>query len=225
MEAGGDASGKAYLDGVLPLIHALADGSAYTNIVQGGKAVARSLHTGNTVWIAQTTHCLHLEATYRAGGLMGVHTLSDTVLVRDGDCVIEGSPVGTSSLAIDTALDAKVRGATLIALTNVDFENHNDTILEHSSGRRLHEIADIVVDLGGPLGDGVFIDPRSQIAVMPYSGVTGMVAMWMMFSEAICQLNATGSAPRFWQCIMVKRASEHNRLTRAGYLATSTAVV
>ena len=215
-------SARAYLGAVSPLIDSLGDEPVYSTIARAGEAVAGTLRGGGKVWIAQTTHCLHIEATYRAGGLMAVHPLEDVVLVQPGDCVIEGSPVGTSGLAIDVALGVKARNATLIALTNVAFENDRRTVLEHPTRKRLHEIADIVVDLGGPIGDGVFTDPSTQIAILPHSGVTGMIAMWMIFSEAVTRLETTGDTPRFWECIMVEGATERNRLEREAYLTSDS---
>ena len=107
---------------------------------------------------------------------MAVHILTDPVAVQPGDCVIEGTPVGVTGLAVEWALKAKARGATLVALTNVAFEQDPRAVLEHPTRGRLHELADIVVDLAGPVGDGVFEDPHTGIRVLPHSGVTGMVA-------------------------------------------------
>jgi uncharacterized phosphosugar-binding protein len=213
-------SADDYLAGILPLVGRLGDDEVRANILRAGDAVASSLAAERKVWVAQTSHCLHDEATYRAGGLMAAHILENVALVQPGDCVIEGTPVGTSNLAIDTALGSKARGATLIALTNVAFENDPRTIVEHSSGRRLHEIADIVVDLDGPVGDGMFAVGDPATRVIPHSGVTGMVAMWMIFAEAMTVLQASNKVPRFYECIMVKGASERNSREIDEYLNT-----
>jgi len=213
-------SADRYLAGILPLVGRLGDGEVRPNILRAGEAVASSLAAERKVWVAQTSHCLHDEATYRAGGLIAAHILENVALVQPGDCVIEGTPVGTSNLAIDTALGSKVRGATLIALTNVAFENDPRTIVEHPSGRRLHEIADIVVDLDGPVGDGMFAVGDPEIRVIPHSGVTGMVAMWMIFAEAMAVLQSSNKIPRFYECIMVTGATERNSVEIDEYLST-----
>jgi uncharacterized phosphosugar-binding protein len=212
-----------YLDAIVPLLRRLREEPALGAIRRAGGAAAAALSRGGKVWLTETTHCLHTEATYRAGGLMAAHIMTDPALVRTGDCVIEGTPVGTSGLAIECALGAKARGAVLVALTNVAFEDDGRTVLEHPSRKRLHELADIVVDLAGPVGDGVF--EHSGMRVMPHSGVTGMVAMWMIFSEAVALLEAEGGAPRFYECIMVDGAPERNGRERDEYLATGRGVV
>ena len=214
-----------YLEAIVPLIQNLGDQHVAAAIQLAAQAAADALSGGGKIWLTPTSHCLHSEATYRAGGLMAVHILNDPVLVRRGDCVIEGTPVGTSGLAIDCALNAKARGATLVALTNVAFENDSQTILEHPTERRLHQIADIVVDLSGPIGDGIFSHPDTEeMRVIPHSGVTGMVAMWMILSEAVSLLLARGEAPRFYECIMIEGASERNNRERDAYLTSGSGV-
>jgi uncharacterized phosphosugar-binding protein len=222
--AGQTIGAAEYLTQVAPLIERLGEEPTLGRIRAAGAAVAATLAGGGRVWLAETTHCLHGEATYRAGGLVAVHTVTDPVLVEPGDCVIEGSPVGTSGLAVDLALKVKQRGATLIALTNVAFEVDARTIVEHPSGRRLHEIADVVVDLAGPVGDGVFPHPDEDFRVIPHSGVIGMTAMWMIFAEAVAVVGSQGSVPHVYECVMVEGAGERNARARGEYLAVRSGV-
>jgi uncharacterized phosphosugar-binding protein len=208
----------------MPLVERLGQQPVLGSIEAAGREVASSLRAGGKVWVTETTHCLHSEATYRAGGLMAVHAMRDAVVVQPGDCVIEGSPVGTSVLALDCALGAKARGACLVALTNVAFELDGQTIVEHSSRARLHEVADIIVDLAGPVGDGVFRHPDDPMRVMPHSGVTGMVAMWMIFSEAAGILGEQDQVPHFYECVMVAGAAAKNAAARDAYIETGSGV-
>jgi uncharacterized phosphosugar-binding protein len=59
---------------------------------------------------------------------------------------------------------------------------------------------------------------------MPSSGVTGMVAMWMIFSEAVALLCGQGKAPMVTQSLQLPGATPRNekliaeyRRTRVGY--------
>jgi uncharacterized phosphosugar-binding protein len=214
-----------YLEAIVPLVERLGREPAASAIRAAGVAAADALSGGGKVWVTETTHCLHGEATYRAGGLMAVHILTDPVAVQPGDCVIEGTPVGVTGLAVEWALKARTRGATLVALTNVAFEQDPRAVLEHPTHGRLHELADIVVDLAGPVGDGVSEDPTTGIRILPHSGVTGMVAMWMIFAEAASVLAARGEAPRWYECIALEGATERNRREREAYLTTGRGVV
>ena len=218
-----DAAG--YLEAIVPLVERLGQEPAGSAIKAAGVAAADALSGGGKVWISETTHCLHGEATYRAGGLMAVHVLGDPVAVQPGDCVIEGTPVGVTGLAVETALKAKTRGATLVALTNVAFEQDPRAVLEHPTRGRLHELADVVVDLAGPVGDGIFEDPHTGVRVLPHSGVTGMTAMWMIFAEAASVLAARGETPRWYECVALDGAAERNRRERDAYLTTGSGVV
>jgi uncharacterized phosphosugar-binding protein len=168
--------------------------------------------------MAQTTHCLHGEATYRAGGFMAAHILEDPIVIEPGDVVIEGTPAGTSGLAIDIALAAKARGATLIALTQLVFEHDPRIVRQHATGGRLSELADIVIDLGGSYGDSELELLSPDLRVIPASGVTGMVAMWMIFAGAMDALLADGKLPLMWQSMLVPGATERNQTLRERYL-------
>jgi uncharacterized phosphosugar-binding protein len=110
--------------------------------------VADSIGEGHRVWIAETTHCLHDEVTYRAGGLMAVHKLGDPIAIERGDVVVIGTNAGTNAITVDLALISRERGAPSIALTQLPYEMDPRLVPEHSSGKRLSEVADIVIDLG-----------------------------------------------------------------------------
>ncbi|MCC6944449.1 MAG: hypothetical protein IT335_07715 [Thermomicrobiales bacterium] len=182
--------------------------------------VARAIGSGNRIWLAQTSHCLHGEATYRAGGFMAAHILEDPIVLQPGDVVIEGTPAGTSTLAIDIALQAKERGAYLIALTQRVFEDDDQILLQHPDQLRLSSIADLVIDLGGSYGDGELELLDTGVRIIPSSGITGMVAMWMIFAEAVDILTSQGLMPVMWQSMLVPGALERNAALRARYLQT-----
>jgi uncharacterized phosphosugar-binding protein len=193
--------------------------------VQAATAVADCLAAGHRVWVATTTYCLHEEATGRAGGFIAVHVLDDAALVQPGDVVLIGSPVGTSSRTIDLAMGTHQRGGTVVALTNVEFEDDAATLLEHPTRTRLHELADIVIDVPGPLGDGVFAVDELELRAIPHSGVTGMTAMWMLFSETLAILRERGTTPRLYQCVNEPGARERNAVQLAAYHETGIGVL
>lgn len=196
-----------------------------SQIELGARAIADAVREGHRIWIAQTTHCLHGEATYRAGGFMAAHILDDPIVVDPGDVVIEGTPAGTSTLAIDIALQVKERGACLIALTQRVFEDDERIVLQHPKQLRLSAIADLVIDLGGSYGDGELDLLDTDVRIIPSSGITGMVAMWMMFAEAVDILTAQGIVPAMWQSMLVPGASERNAQLREDYLRSGSGIV
>lgn len=194
-------------------------------IQRAGALIADAISAGHRIWMAQTSHCLHGEATYRAGGFMAAHILENPVVIEPGDIVIEGTPAGTSKLAIDIAVDVKERGATLIALTQRVFEDDPRILLQHPHRLRLSELADIVIDLGGSYGDGEFDLLDSGVRILPTSGITAMVAMWMMFAEAVDIMTGRGEVPLMWQSMLVPGAIERNEELRAEYHRTRVGFV
>lgn len=210
---------SSYLDQVIGLLQELRTASR-ESIAEAADVIARSIEQGHRIWIASTTYTLHEEATGRAGGFMAAHVLTDTALVGAGDCVLVGSPVGTSARPIDVTHDCQLRGATVIALTNTAFELDERTLLEHSTKARLHEIADLVIDVPGPFGDGMFEVPELALRAIPHSGVTGVATMWMIFSEVLAVMRRRGITPRLYECVNVSGAREKNRAAIAGYVAS-----
>ena len=79
-------------------------------------------------------------------GFIAVHILRDAALVSPGDVVLIGSPVGTSRTPITATLECRARGAYIVALTNVEFENHPEALsILRASGvtPRLYECVNI----------------------------------------------------------------------------------
>jgi len=83
------------------------------------------------------------------------------------DCMMIFSHSGINGVVMDMALETKKQGLTLIALTSME---HTLSVLpRHSSGKRLCEIADIVVDTCVPAGDAMIDIPGLREKVGPGS--------------------------------------------------------
>lgn len=68
-----------------------------------------------------------------------------------GDAIVMFSHSGMNAVTLDIALAAKKKGMKVIAVTSLP---HSSAVMSrHSSGKRLYEIADVVIDTGVPLGD------------------------------------------------------------------------
>jgi len=83
------------------------------------------------------------------------------------DCMMIFSHSGINGVVMDMALETKKQGLTLIALTSME---HTMSVQpHHSSGKRLCEIADIVVDTCVPAGDAMIDIPGLREKVGPGS--------------------------------------------------------
>jgi uncharacterized phosphosugar-binding protein len=192
-------------------------------------AIADAIGTGHRVWIAETSHGLHDEVTFRAGGLMAVHRLSDPVGIEAGDVVVVPTNAGTTHATVDFALIGKERSATTVALTPMSYETDPRLTPEHVSGKRLNEVADIVVDIGGRYGDTEldFTSGGCSFSAIPGSGIAASLAMWMIFAEATEMLCERGIPPLIWDSMQMPGVHAENlkrfadyRATRIGYSAS-----
>lgn len=85
------------------------------------------------------------------------------------DSMICFSSTGINGVVIDMALGAKERGMPVIAVTSV--EHADSTTSRHKSGRKLKEIADVVIDNCTPPGDAVVDIEGLKYKVSPTSTV------------------------------------------------------
>ncbi len=82
----------------------------------------------------------------------------------EGDAMLIFSHSGLNAVTLDIALGAKAKGMKLIGVTSMP--HSTVTPSRHSSGKRLYEIADVVVDTGVPVGD-------AEIEIDNMTGKTG----------------------------------------------------
>lgn len=68
-----------------------------------------------------------------------------------GDSMILFSHSGINAVIMDIALDCKERGMKVIAVTSIP--HSSATPSRHSSGKRLYEVADVVIDTHAPKAD------------------------------------------------------------------------
>ena len=91
------------------------------------------------------------------------------------DSMICFSSTGINGLVIEMALQAKLRGLPVIAVTSV--AHAHSTTSRHSSGKKLMEVADVTIDNCTPPGDAVIDLPGLRYKVSPTStiGATSVV--------------------------------------------------
>lgn len=117
----------------------------------------------------------------------------DTSPLRRGDVLIVISNSGRNHVPVEMALEAKDRGATVIALTSLEMSS--ESAPRHASGKRLFEIADIVLDNCCPPGDGSVDVPGIPARVGPVSTVLGSVVLHMVVCRITELLIETGKTP------------------------------
>jgi uncharacterized phosphosugar-binding protein len=115
---------------------------------------------------------------------------------KKDDVILIASNSGRNAYPVEMALCAKEAGLKVIALTNV---NHSmATASRHPSGKRLLELADVVIDNCGDLGDAAYHVSGVEAAVGPTSSIANSVIALLYTVEIARLLQQRGiEAPVF----------------------------
>lgn len=187
------------------------------------------------------SHLLALEAFYRAGGLVrAVPILHEKLMlhvsasqstewerreglaeelltqyqVAKGDSLWVISNSGRNPVPIEMALGGKARGARVVAITNrAHAEDHPS---RHASGKKLGDVADLVLDNCGVSGDAAVRLDHTPWRVGPTSTMMGSFIIQYMVVAAIDQAVQAGWDPEIY-CSSNGVGEEHNALLLEKY--------
>ncbi|MFH9067445.1 sugar isomerase domain-containing protein [Streptomyces coeruleorubidus] len=184
------------------------------------------------------SQALVLELAGRAGGLVPTNRLSiaDLVLYGGEDPAVLDDPLlerragvaarlydlaapnpqdlfvvisnsGVNSVIVEMALHAKEHGHRVLALTSL---THTRAVpAAHPSGRKLADIADVVLDNAAPPGDSLLTLPGGG-SVCALSTLTGVMLVQMTVAEAAGRLLAAGERPPVYVSANVPGGFEGN---------------
>jgi len=119
--------------------------------------------------------------------------------LRAGDALLLASVSGRNSVPVEVALAAKDLGLTVIAITSLEYTAQVESM--HPSGKKLCDVADIVIDNGAPFGDACVEADGYDHKILPISGVAQIVIGWMICGEVIERMTAAGKPPRVYQSL------------------------
>lgn len=182
-------------------------------------AVVAALESDRLVYVAGSghSHILAEEVFYRAGGIAAAQAILDPALmlhegaerstqaeresgraeqvlarypVGPGDVVFVASNSGRNAYPIEMALCARARGATTIAVTSL--KHAQQITSRHASGKRLHEVTDLVLDNAGAYGDAGLPVGTGAIEMGPTSTIAGVFILNALLAEAVDLLARRG---------------------------------
>ena len=195
-------------------------------IARAAQLIADKVVAGGIVFTFGTGHSHELaeEVSYRAGGMVPVNPILEPSLtgstevskseflerlegfaphildyhrVGTGDVLVIISNSGRNGAPVEMALEARRRGIPVIAVTSLSYSGQVTS--RHSSGKKLHEIADIVLDNCAPYGDAVVRLPDLPQPAGPLSTVTGAALMHaVMVGAAERLVGNMDPVPVFW---------------------------
>lgn len=176
------------------------------------------------------------EIFYRAGGLVAINAILEPALslrpeatkstwferldgyakkildseeTKEGDVIIVASTSGRNSVPIEIALEAKKKGMKVIALTSSEFTN--DVTSRHASGKKLIDIADVVLDNCGVSGDASLEVDGFSTRFGPTSSVIGFMILQSIIAQAISSLLEEGVEPEIWVSSNLDKGDEINK--------------
>lgn len=131
-----------------------------------------------------------------------------------GETIIVISNSGKNSSPIEVALYARQKQMTVVGLTCVAMSRTAPTV--HPDGKKLHEVADYVLDNLGTPGDAV-VDLGEHGRGGPTSTVVGALLLNLLSLEVIDWLVAHGHTPPILRSQNIPGAIEYNRTLGARY--------
>lgn len=154
------------------------------------------------------SHMIGLELFVRAGGLANINAMLDSIVmtaegarrsaeierieglsdiiwdqhqIRAGDLMLVISNSGRNAMPLEMAMRAKRFGLKVIGITSL--QQSNEYPSRHSSGKKLFEIADLVLDNHVPSGDGLMhIDGN---LTGPASSLSGFLLVHLITTEGM----------------------------------------
>lgn len=141
-------------------------------------------------------------------------TLLACYRIEPSDGFIIASNSGVNPAIVDVASQVKEHGHPLIAVTSLDHTSH--VASRHSSGKKLLDFADVVIDNCGPQGDAL-LELGNGVKACSISSLTGALIGQMLTAETIGVLMSRGKEPPILISANVPGGRENNAVLRAHY--------
>ncbi len=212
--------------------------SQMAEIERAASILAESIEREGIVYTFGTghSHVIAEDVAYRAGGLAPVDAILEPSLtghqqvakseymervegigevvldyygVSDRDALVVISNSGRNAAPIEMADLARKRDIPVIAITSL--AHSKGTTSRHSSGKKLFEVADVVIDNGCPLGDCLIQLEGLPQPVGPGSGVAGMFILHTVIVQTIQNLLDRGIQPPVFRSGNLDGSDEFNR--------------
>ncbi len=113
--------------------------------------------------------------------------------VRAGDVMVVFSHGGLNAVAIEVAMEARTRDLKTVAVTSLD--NHRNTQPTHSSGKKLADVVDLVIDNCVPAQDALVPIQGWKAPVGAGSTVAAVTISMALVAQLAAELARRGLTP------------------------------
>lgn len=190
--------------------HFFVTGSGHSHTVAeefygraGGLACMTPILTTELTLTEHPTKSTYLE---RLCGYAGI--LAELYHVQAGDVVLIASNSGRNAYPVEMALEAHARGAKVVAITNL--KHSNATTSRHPSQKRLFELADVVIDNCGEVGDAAMQVEGIQATLFPTSSIANAFIAQAITVQVACNLRDMGIEPPVFISSNVQNENNRN---------------
>lgn len=224
-----------YLEGVQQILRRIGEMQKEA-LEQTSELLFSTFQKGGSIYIFGASHAgiLAEEMYCRAGGMMVANPVFNPTLmlntrpffvtsemerlegfggiilrnspVRAGDVLLIHSVSGRNSVAIDMAMAARELGATIVAITNLTYSRQLTS--RHSSGKKLYELANVVLDNCGEYGDASVAIGASGLKAGPTSTVAGATIINMLAVEFGHRCAQAGIEPPIYESANAQQSDE-----------------
>lgn len=201
------------------------------NLFTDALANGKMIHTFGT----GHSHLLAEEIFYRAGGLAAIYPILDERLmlhkevvkgsqnerlpglaqhlinqhpIASGDVVIVISNSGGNQVTIDLVKLAQGQGAKVIAVTSINHATSNSA--RSSATEKIHQLADVVLDNSGAVGDARVRVAGSRMSVGPTSTVIGGALLQSVVVGTVAECLKRGIQPDIFLSSNLAGGDENN---------------
>lgn len=130
------------------------------------------------------------------------------------DVLVIGSQSGGNGSIVEMAVIAREKGHSVIAITS---QEHSERITSrHPSGKRLFELADVVIDNAAPYGDAVLDLPNGG-KVCAISSVGNAVIAQLIVAGVTARLLAADFEPPIYLSMNIAEGDNHNDVWESRY--------
>jgi len=206
------------------------------NLEMASELVAESIASGGLEYVFGTGHSMlvALEVFHRAGELVRVYpmldlsllgfpsatrasllerlpgyakALADSVRVVPNSVLIVVSNSGKNAVPVELAHEMRSRGVKVVAVTSVEYSRRLKP--ENPLGKRLYEVADVVVDNKVPEGDAAY-ELGDGTRVFPVSTIVNSFIVHAVNARAVEILLSRGLEVEVWASVNIPGGRERN---------------
>ena len=207
-----------------------------SNLERASELVAESIALGGLEYVFGTGHSMlvALEVFHRAGELVRVYpvvdlsllgfpsatrasslerllgyakAIADSIKVAPNSVLVVVSNSGKNAVPVELAYEMRSRGVRVVAVTSVEYSRRLKP--ENPLGKKLYEVADVVVDNKVPEGDAAY-ELGGGTRVFPVSTIVNSFIVHAINARAAEILLSRGVEVEVWTSVNVPGGRERN---------------